>query len=321
MPRSSETPVNPPNAVDDPSPADPGNGPSPIDRARRRLAAAQRRFEGSWPEAFIKQLKALDAFGWTTIFGAELLWSVLPLLILLSSLANDRIDDDLSRHIGLNSQGAHILRGLFRNSPAHDVVAILTGLLFTVAGTIAVVSSLEVLYERSFGQEHRGRRDFARIVVWLVVMLAVLVGQGVINSPVRTAVGPVVQVFVRFVLATAFFGWTMHFLLGGRVPWRVLIRPALLTALLWLALALFSSRYFSSVIITDSHEFGSIGAVFTLLTWFILVGFVFVVGAAYGGVWRQRGGLGAPDVDSRGDERQAGEGADGKPVMPLDPSR
>lgn len=33
-----------------------------------------------------------------------------------SSLADERIDDDLSRHRGLNGQGAKVLRGLFRNS-------------------------------------------------------------------------------------------------------------------------------------------------------------------------------------------------------------
>jgi hypothetical protein len=41
-------------------------------------------------------LKVLDVAKWTTVFGAELLWSVVPLLILLSSLANERIDDELS---------------------------------------------------------------------------------------------------------------------------------------------------------------------------------------------------------------------------------
>ena len=61
------------------------------------------------------RLKALDLVNWTTVFGAELLSSVLPLLILLSSLANERVDDDVSRHIGVNAEGAHIVRGLFRN--------------------------------------------------------------------------------------------------------------------------------------------------------------------------------------------------------------
>jgi hypothetical protein len=52
------------------------------------------------------------------LFGAALLICVLPFVIVLSSLPNHRIDTDLSRHIGLNRQGAMIVSQLFRSSPA-----------------------------------------------------------------------------------------------------------------------------------------------------------------------------------------------------------
>jgi membrane protein len=84
----------------------------------------------------------------------------------------------------------------------------------------------------------------------------------------------VAQGLLGVFLTTAFFWWTMHFSLAGRLPWRLLIRPAVATALLWLGLALFSSVYLSSAIISDSRLYGTIGVVFTLLTWFIAVGAV-----------------------------------------------
>jgi membrane protein len=289
-----------PTRPDDPPAADRLSGHSFRDRARRRLAAARARFNGTWAEAFIAQLRTVDAVSWTTIFGAELLWSVLPLLILLSSLASTRIDDDLSRHIGLNHHGAHIVEGLFRGSPSHDALAILTGLIFSFAGTIAVVTSIEKLYERAFAEERLRRRDVPRRVAWVFVLLLVLILQAIIQKPVRTAVGPVVQTGVRFVIATLFFWWTMHFLLAGRAPWRVLLRPAIVTALLWIGLAIFSSLYFSSVLVSDSHEYGTIGVVFTLLTWFILVGGVFVLGAACGAVWHQRSQPPSPGAGQHG---------------------
>jgi hypothetical protein len=64
--------------------------------------------------------------------------------------------------------------------------------------------------------------------------------------------------------------------------WRALIRPALVTGALWLVLAIFSSLYFSGVVVSDSREYGTIGVVFTLLTWFILIGMVIVLGATCG---------------------------------------
>src|SRR3954451_3345632 len=104
-------------------------------------------WDGSPAKALVKKLHELAFFEWTTIFGAELLWSALPFLILLSSLADEKIDDDLSRHIGLDAHGAHIVESLFRSTPTHAVSPIVTGFLFTFAGVVAVVSSMQTLYE------------------------------------------------------------------------------------------------------------------------------------------------------------------------------
>jgi len=287
------------------------------DRARRQVGAALTRYEGSWVEDIVAQLKALHVFDWTTIFGAELLWSALPFIIVLSSLANTRIDDDLSRHLGLNGRGAHIVETLFRNTPSHAVVPIVTGLLFSFAGIVAVVASLQVVYERLLDQDPRGWRDLPRYVLWAVVVIGLLAAEGIIDHPERRAAGPVVQTLLTFVIATIFFFWTMHFLLDGRVPWRRLVRPALVTALLWVALAFFSSLYFSKTVIDDSKTYGTIGVVFTFLTWFILIGGVIVLGAALGAVWEARGGrgiFGAEPTDPPTARKQAEEDGHTEPA-------
>lgn len=278
--------MTPPARPND-SPAVGGDGRAAVARARRRLDAARGRYEASWVQEFATQLKALHVFEWATIFGAELLWSALPFIILLSSLANERVDDDLSRHIGLNAQGARIVEHLFRRTPAHATAAVLIGLLLSFAGIIAVVSALQVLYERVFGKPHR-TRDFPRLIIWVAVFLATAVLEGITGGPVRSATGPVAQALLGFVLVTGLFAWTMHFLLAGRVAWRSVIRPALITGVCWVALSVFSSQYFSSTVIDDSKTYGTIGVVFTFLTWFIAIGFVIVLGAAGGAVWQQR---------------------------------
>ena len=257
-----------------------------LDTARGRIAGARARYERSWAGEIVTQLRTLDFVNWITMFGAALLWSALPLIILLSSLANERIDDDLSRHIGLSHEGARIVHTLFRGTPAHAVEPIVTGLLFSFAGVIAVVGSLQVIYERIFGQEPRGWRNLPRWLVWTVALIAALTLEGVVNRPVRDVAGPVVRDAVGLVVSTLFFWWTMHYLLAGRTPWRRLGRPALVTSGLWAALALFSSAYFSPVLISDSHIYGTIGVVFSLLTWFFLIGAVIVLGAVCGAAWQ-----------------------------------
>ena len=263
-------------------------GHSATDRARRLVAAARHRYQGSWIQDVATQLKLLDAGKWTTVFGAELLWSMLPLLILLSSLANARIDGELSRHIGVSGEGVQIVRSLLRSSPVHPLVPIVTGLVFALVGAVSLANSVQVLYERSFDQQPRGWRDTPRLVVWLVALLGVLAVAGIISKAALTTTGPVTEWLERFIVATLFFWWTMHFLLAGRTPWRVLIRPALVTAALWLVLAALSPITVASSIVEDSRLYGTIGVVFTLLTWFILVATVVVLGATFGAVWQQR---------------------------------
>lgn len=216
------------------------------------------------------------------------MWSALPFMILVSSVDSHRIDGDLSRHIGLDAQGARIVSGLFRSVSHPEALAIVTGLLFSLAGVVAVVGSLQSLYERTLEQESRGWRNLPRQFAWCAVLFAILLADGFANRPERRVVGALFQTISAFFVVLVFFAWTIHFLLAGRVPWNRVVRLALVTAILWVALGLFSSVYFSSVVTDDSKTFGAIGVVFSFLTWFVLVGGVIVGGAALGGVWERR---------------------------------
>jgi membrane protein len=209
-----------------------------------------------------------------------------PLLVLLSSFADQRIDDDISRHIGLDAKGAHIVESLFRGTPAHGVEPILTGFLFCFGGVVAVASSLQLIYERVFGLEPRGWRNLPRGIAWVVGLIALLAIEGAVNGPIKQDGGSVLLDLVGLVASTLFFWWTMHFLLSGRVAWRRLARPALASGLLWLAFGLFSSLYFSPLLVSDSRTYGTIGVVFSLLTWFFLIGGVIVLGAVSGAAWQ-----------------------------------
>lgn len=279
-----------PDSAAGPSPAGQGKGERLRLQMRAVTGTVHDHFEGSLAQKFLKQLGALDFVNSIILFGAALLISVLPFVILLSSLANHSIDTDLSRHIGLDREGALIVGDLFRPSPAHSVAAMVTALILAIAGTMSVASSLQVIYEQVFGQRHRGWRDVLRFATWAAVMFGFLVADSIVSDAVHAVVGPIGQGLVTYIGVAAFFWWTMYFLLAGRVPWRRLVRPAILTALLWIGLELFSAVYFSSSIISDSRLYGTIGVVFSLMIWFIAIGAVVVLGAVAGAAWGQQTG-------------------------------
>jgi hypothetical protein len=50
----------------------------------------------------------------------------------------------------------------------------------------------------------------------------------------------------------------------------------------------FAAFYFSTTIVDDSKTYGTIGVTFTLITWFIFMGSVIMLGAVFGAVWERR---------------------------------
>jgi membrane protein len=261
------------------------------------VSALRRWFERSWIRALAVRLNELDVGNQATLLGAGLLASLLPLMMLLSAFANERVDDDIALRLGLNREAADIVSHLFQTSSATVNGTTIVSLLLVFAGTIAVASSLRQIYEKAFRLVHRAH-GFARLLVWVAVLCGVIAFESVIGRPVRRIPGgSVFGALVGFALFTAFFLWTIHFLLSGRVAWRRLLPSALATGLLFALLGLFSEFFFSSWIVSDNKLYGSVGPVFSILTWLIAVGAVLIIGAVGGVVWQER-------AEERAEERR-----------------
>jgi membrane protein len=261
----------------------------PLSSRRAPLAAARRRFDDSLAHDVGSRLSALDVANQATLLGAGLLASLLPFLILLSAFANERVDDDIALRLGLDHRAAGIVSHLFTSTPAQLSVATVTSLIFVFAGSVAVASSLQQIYEKVFRQPHRGMRDLPRLLIWVAALCGVVAFESIAARPARNVAGGAGLVqLVTLAIFVPFFWWTMHFLLARRVGWRRLWPSALATGLLFAVFGWFSELYFSATIIYDSRTFGAIGAVFSLLTWLIGIGVVLILGAVSGAAWQQR---------------------------------
>jgi membrane protein len=271
---------------------------------QKALGTARARLEGSIAQRYVLQLRVLDFANQALLFGAGLLSSLLPFVILLSAFANKRVDDDISLRLGLNHRAEGIVARLFASAPATASVSTATSLAFVTVGTLAVASSLQQIYEKVFHQDHRGMRDILRLLAWVVVLcLAVALESLVIRPLLRVSGGHWLEALATVALMTPFFWWTMHFLLAGRVPWRKLLPSAIVTGIFFAGLGAFSRLYFSGTIISDSQTYGSVGAIFSILTWLIAVGAVIILGAVAGAVWEDRTSPIAPpseEVSSEG---------------------
>ncbi len=254
-----------------------------------RTAAVQQfraRWERSYPGRVAARINAIDGMNQAMLLGANGVLTLLPFFVLLGALASHHIDDDIELHMGLDHRAAVVVDRLFAVRSPHFGIAIVIAVVMLVGWTLGVVSSLQGIYERIFALEHRGFRDIHRFVAWVVALCFTMVLVGASIRPiVHVPVGAVLEELTTFALITPFIWWTMHFLLGARVPWRDLIAPAIGTGIGVGGLGLFSHLYFSSTIVSDSHLYGSIGAVFSLVTWIIAVATIVVIGAVAGDEW------------------------------------
>jgi membrane protein len=279
--------VQPPRQ--DHQPAAPREVPASRAVAGNALAAMRARFEGSLAGSFIRQLKVLDFANQAVLFGAGLLVSLLPFVILLGAFASQRVDDDIALRLGLDRRAAGIVDHLITSAPAAANAATITSLIFVTFGMLAVASSLQQIYEKAFGQDHRGLRDWHRLLAWIVVLCLVVALESVVGRPVRDGpAGGWLAPLVTVAIMAPFFWWTMHFLLTGRVPWRRLLPSAIITGVFYGCLGVFSRFYFSATIISDSKTYGTIGAIFGIMTWLIAIGAVIILGAVAGVVWNER---------------------------------
>jgi membrane protein len=258
---------------------------------RGRIAAAwHEHYDGSAAHELFSRLGELDFFNWVLLFGATLLLTVLPVIVLLGAFASERIDGDIARHIGANGQGSQAIANLFKQSTVKFDSGIVVSLILGAAGVVAMAITLQIIYEKAFGHEHRRSvPNVLRCSMWVAVLGALLIAEGVQSREVRhSPLRPEVSGLLDFVLLILFFWWSFHFLLAGREPWRNVFRAGLTTAVFWIGLGVFSAFYFSSSIVSDDKLYGEVGVVVDLVTWFIAVGAVLMLGAVVGAVWENR---------------------------------
>ena len=249
-----------------------------------------RRYDGSAVQELFRRLGEMQFVNTITVFGATFLLTTLPFIVLMSSFASRRVDDNLAHHLGLNSTAAKIVEDQFHPSSHHSMLAIVIALLLGLAGTIGVAGSVQTIYLQIFARHHHGvAANLLRLLVWLAGLTGWIILDATISSALdgHTA-APFINAVAVLVTTTALIWWSMHLLLCGEVPWRELFLPAVVTAVFWIGLQRFAALYFSSTITTDMRLYGNIGVVFSLLTWFIAVAAVVVLGALAGDIWQRR---------------------------------
>jgi len=258
-------------------------------RIRRAAVWGKAKYAGSWAEDLCRRLAALDFINQGMVFAATLLLCLFPFLIVVSALAGRSMADTLARFTGLTGQASADVGHLFAPTAATTGAVIGTvSMVFFVFGGIATATALQQIYERVFDLPHRPVKDLPLRLAWLALLMGTSLLTGWAAPGLRHVGGPALLAAAGLVWSTGFWWLTMRILLASRLSWRALLPAACATGVLYVAMEVVFSLFFSAMVISNETKYGPIGIIFALLSYLIAIGVVVILGAAVGLVWQDR---------------------------------
>jgi membrane protein len=231
----------------------------------------------------------LEGFDRAMALAGQAFAALLPLLIVIGSASPDDGRDVaavLIEEFRLTGSAAEAVRGALARPPGPDNSTSIAGALLLAISALSFTRAMQRLYVRAWRLPSLGLRGN----VWGFSWLAAFLLWSSLQPLITGLFDGVLAFVVSEALATLLWLVTPWLLVGRRLPWRLLVPQAVLTAVGLLALSVSAAIYAPRAVSTAAHDFGVIGVAFSLLTLLFLVTFVLVAAAAIGATlaeWRE----------------------------------
>lgn len=239
----------------------------------------------------VDELVRVEIVDRAMVIGAQALLALVPMLIVLAAflphqaiaLAVDRFDSVL----GITGAGHAAVKDGVSSTEGVGVVDVATvrtttgviGIVITLFSASSFSRAIQRMYDKVWELPHVGgvrgrRRCLAWLLGWLMVsqsVSAVSVADDAVHAPLLEPV----WFFVRAVLTSLIWWWSMRVLLFGRVSWRALAFPAAVSGVALTVYTGGSTLVMPTYVAQSARQFGTLGLVLAVATW--LVGFAGVM--------------------------------------------
>jgi len=247
---------------------------------------------------FWSRLNAVDFMNSSMQFAVLAVLCLFPFVFLFSAASGGDARHALIARLGLDQKAAHDVNQLM-SSGNHAVTDLsIIGVAMVLLGAVGIASTLQIWYQRVYDQPPAPNwaRQLANRSLWLGGLLVYLTVQDFSWTQLKQAGAARVTTYLAtFILALAFYWWTPHVLLMGRLTWRQLFPSAVATAVCVTGLGVFSELLFSGQIVSGAADYGPIGVVTVLLSYLIGLAVCLHLGAVAGRMWNERGSQPLPD--------------------------
>ncbi|MDF3300242.1 YhjD/YihY/BrkB family envelope integrity protein [Streptomyces tropicalis] len=266
--------------------------------------ALHRRAESRFPliTHLADRMVSVNIFDSATRLAAQSFLTAVPLLFVVAAYAPPVLRHQLVTSIravfGLTGPADAEIEQVFQPSTGNlrQATGVIGGLMVLLSAT-AVSRALQRLCKRAWEIPRAGTRIAPwRWLAWLVLWLSALVLQGPVHS--GFGLGAWLGLPLTLVTQILLWWWTQHLLLGGLVRWRPLLPGSVATGAVLTALTVTARLYMPRALNRTLTEYGSVGSVFVLLSWLIVVCVAAALSVTTGAVLAQEpflsGRLGSP---------------------------
>jgi len=219
--------------------------------------------------------------GGVTLYGFLALFALLVLGVAILgflSADNSHLARDIAAELGLTGQAARIITESVNAAQKSRRLATVVG----VVGIIWLGTSFALVVANAFDAAWRvpgrGLRDRAWGFVWLLGAAVLLGAAGLATAGwdlLPTPFAPLV-VAISLAMNAALWMWTSWILPNRSVAWRILVLPALLAAVAFEVLKTAGAYIVPRYVERSSELYGTIGVVFAILLWLLVLGRVVV---------------------------------------------
>ncbi|MEU6147708.1 YhjD/YihY/BrkB family envelope integrity protein [Streptomyces sp. NPDC047081] len=224
----------------------------------------------------LSHLISVNVLDSATRLAAQTFLTAVPLLFVVASIAPQSVRDQFVHSLrdtfGLSgSADAELNMAVQGTGEPSDGLRETTG---AVGGLMVLISAtacsraVQRMCERAWSLPGAHARVAAwRWIAWLAAWLVMFGVQGSLRN--GFGLGPWLGVPLLLVAEVGIWWWTQHLLLSARVPWLPLLPGALLTGTALSVLTFTAPLYMPRALDHSLDKYGSLGAVFTSLSWLI----------------------------------------------------
>ncbi|MET0827727.1 MAG: phage holin family protein [Acidimicrobiales bacterium] len=251
------------------------------------VTALSQRVRDSFIGRSILRFVVMEGFDRSIILSAQVFTALIPLFIIVASVApagqEDVISEGIISRFALSGASADAVEQLF-DTPAGSTssVTVFSALLLIYSG-VAFTRRLQRMYRAAWGREQAGIRS----ALFATLGLGALILEFVVAYGIRqfTTLFPFEWLWaIPISLVTGLVLWTSipYLLLERQLHWRRMLVAGAAAAVGMTIFAIGTPIYMPDVMTRATNEFGLFGVTITLIGWLLAASFVLVASTAIG---------------------------------------